>query len=102
MAVAQHQVIHLNAHGSRQNNKMELEMNHGDGALAFWSGFFSAGSTGTLLLKVDWSALGMEISTKIFLAVVIAFLGGIAGVMGKDFYQAKIKKFITKANKNES
>lgn len=77
-------------------------MQHGDGSIAFWSGFFSAGSTGTLLLKVDWSALGVEITTKIFLAVVIAFLGGIAGVMGKDFYQAKIKKHITKTSKNES
>jgi len=71
-------------------------MNHGDGALAFWTGFFSGGSAGTLMLKVDWMAFGVDVGGKILIAVLIAFLGGVAGLAGKDFYEHRIKKYIKK------
>jgi len=60
--------------------------------LAFWSGFLSGGSSGVVLLDINVPGLVIDVSVKIFVAVAIAFLGGIAGVAGKDFYQNKIKR----------
>ncbi|GAO43807.1 hypothetical protein FPE01S_02_09130 [Flavihumibacter petaseus NBRC 106054] len=76
-------------------------MHYGDSAIAYWTGFFSAGSTGVLLLKVDWAFLPIEIGVKIFIAIVIAFLGGIAGVAGKDIYNSRLKKYIVKEDKTK-
>jgi TM2 domain-containing membrane protein YozV len=70
-----------------------------DDAVAFWSGFFSAGGYGSLILDISMQGLIIEMPIKIFMAVVIAFMGGIAGLLGKDFYNHKIRNRFFNNNK---
>lgn len=67
-----------------------------DDAIAFFSGALSGGGSGLLILNIPWMELIWQGPIKIFFAIIIAFCGGIAGVLGKDFYQHKIKNKVFK------
>lgn len=80
--------------------------------ISFFGGMVTGGPVGMTLLQVEWKALIVETPLKIFIGVTIAFMGGVAGLAGRDFYNQFGKKFvrrvslfllrITKTEKNDT
>jgi len=59
--------------------------------IAFFSGAFTGGTIGSALLGISWTSLIIETPLKILMAVVVSFMGGIAGLAGRDFYNGFLK-----------
>jgi hypothetical protein len=57
-----------------------------DDATAFCGGLFSGSIFGVPILGIEWHALIIQAPLKVFMAVTVSFMGGIAGLAAKDFY----------------
>lgn len=64
--------------------------------IAFFSGSFSAFVYSIPVLEIDLTSLIVEGPIKLLFAIMIAFMGGIAGLAGKDFYNQHLKKYFDK------
>jgi len=58
----------------------------GDDATAFMGGLSFGSMFGAPILGIEWHALIIQAPLKVFMAVVVSFMGGIAGLAAKDFY----------------
>lgn len=72
-----------------------------DKLTAFCGGAFTGSIFGVQILGIKWESLVIQGPLKVFMAVVISFMGGIAGLAAKDFYVMAKKWVIEKINKNE-
>lgn len=71
-----------------------------DRATAFMGGLCSGGIFGVKILGIQWESLVIQGPLKVFMAVVVSFMGGIAGLAAKDFY-TMAKKWINDKMKDK-
>lgn len=74
-----------------------------DSMISFLSGSFTGLTSGVVLLDKVLTEWVIEYPVKIAFVCLLSFMGGIAGLAGKDFYRHKIKnKFFKNQNDGEN
>ena len=58
----------------------------------------ASGAASVLLLNINWINTLSDAAVKVGVTVFVGMAGGIAGLMGKDIYNAYLKKYFKPKN----